>query len=104
MQKFKGPTTDFEFQKTEQIAGTLGDSKAANRAKVASLQRANWFNQREFEQFQAHIKAGKSPDTFGFNFTEQVKTKRGLFSLQDLQDTAVDNNITIEETIKRLNK
>jgi len=59
LQKFKGPTTDFEFQKTEQIAGTLGDSRAANRAKVASLQRAGWFVQREFKQFQEHIDAEK---------------------------------------------
>lgn len=104
LQKFKGPTTDFEFQKTEQIAGTLGDSKTANRAKVASLQRANWFVQRESRQFLDHVKAGKSPDTFGFDFGEQINTKKGNFSLQDLQDTAVSNNISIKETLKRLNK
>ena len=104
LQKFKGPTTDFEFQKTEQIAGTLGDSKTANRAKVASLQRNNWFTQRESKQFQDHVKAGKNPDTFGFDFGEQIKTKRGNFSLQDLQDTAVSNNISIQETLKRLDK
>jgi len=104
LQKFKGPTTDFEFGKTEEIAGTLGDSKTANRAKVASLQRANWFTQRESQQFREHIKAGKNPDTFGFDFGEQIKTKKGNFSLQDLQDTAVSNNISIKETIKRLNK
>ena len=86
------------------IAGTLGDSKAANRAKVASLQRANWFAQREAKQFRNHVDTGKNPDTFGFNFNEQLNTKRGDFSLQDIQDTAVDNNISIEETIKRLNK
>jgi len=104
LQKFKGPTTDFEFQKTEQIAGTLGDSKTANKAKVASLQRANWFTQRESRQFNDWIKAGKNPDTFGFDFGEQIKTKKGNFSLQDLQDTAVSNNISIQETIKRLDK
>ena len=104
LQKFKGPTTDFEYDKTEQIAGTLGDSKTANRAKVASLQRANWFIQRESKQFRDHVKAGKNPDTFGFDFAEQIKTKRGAFSLQDIQDTAVDNNLSIDETIKRLNK
>lgn len=104
LQKFKGPTTDFEFQKTEQIAGTLGDSKTANRAKVASLQRANWFVQRESKQFRDHVKAGKDPDTFGFDFGEQIKTSKGAFSLQDIQDTAVANNISIDETIKRLNK
>lgn len=104
LQKFKGPTTDFEFRVTEDIAGKLGDSRSANIARIKSLQRAEWFNQREFEQFIEHTKAGKSPDTFGFNFSEQIKTKKGTFSLQDIQDTAVDRNLTIEETIKRLNQ
>lgn len=104
LQNFKGPTTDFEFGVTEDIAGKLGDPRTANIARIKSLQRAAWFNQREFKQFQKHIKAGKDPDTFGFNFGEQIKTKRGEFSLQDIQDTAVENNLSIEETIKRLNQ
>ena len=104
LQKFKGPTTDFEFGKTEEIAGTLGDSKTANRAKIASLRRANWFNQREAKQFQSHVKNGGDPDSFGFNFGEPMKTKRGVFTLKDIQDTAVANNISIDEALKRLNK
>lgn len=104
LQNFKGPTTDFEFDVTEDIAGKLGDPRTANIARIKSMQRASWFNKREFKQFQEHVKAGKSPDTFGFNFQDQIKTKRGAFSLQDIQDTAVDNNLSIEETIKRLNK
>jgi hypothetical protein len=104
LEKFPGPTTDFEFQKTEEIAGTLGDSKIANRAKIASLQRANWFNQREAKQFQEHVKSGGDPDTFGFNFGEPVKTKKGVFTLRDIQDTAVANNISIDDALKRLNQ
>jgi hypothetical protein len=104
LQKFKGPTTDFEFGVTEDIAGSLGDSKTANIARIKSLQRAEWFNKREFDQFQDHIKANKNPDTFGFDFGERVKTKKGEFSLQDLQDTAVSKNLTIDEVIKELNK
>ena len=104
LQNFKGPTTDFEFGVTEDIAGKLGDSRSANIARIKSLNRASWFNKREFTQFQQHVKEGKSPDTFGFNFNEQIKTKRGSFSLQDIQDTAVENNLSIENTLKRLNK
>jgi hypothetical protein len=104
LQKFSGPTTDFEFQKTEEIAGTLGDSRAANAAKVASLQRANWFVKREAEQFRDHVKSGGDPDAFAFDFDEQIKTKKGTFSLQDIQDTALANNFTIEQTVKELNK
>lgn len=104
LQRIKGPTTDFEFVKTEEISGTLGDGKTANRAKVASLKRANWFNQRESKQFLDHVKNGGDPDSFSFNFGEQIKTKKGVFTLRDLQDTAVANNISIDEALKRLNK
>lgn len=102
--KFKGPTTDFEFGKAQATVGGLGDPKTANIARLKSLQRANWFNKREFDQFNKHTKAGGDPDSFSFNFGEPVKTKRGVFTLQDIQDTAVENNLSIEETIKRLNQ
>lgn len=104
LQQFKGPTTDFEFGVTQNIAGTLGQSREANEARIKSLDRANWFNQREFKQFQEHVDNGGDPDAFAFNFGEPIKTKKGVFTLQDIQDTAVENNLTIEETLKRLNK
>jgi len=104
LQQFKGPTTDFEFGVTESIAGSLGQSQSSNIARLKSLDRASWFNQREFDQFDKHVKSGGDPDTFKFNFGEPIKTKKGVFTLQDIQDTAVKNTLTIEETIKRLNK
>ena len=104
LQKFKGPTTDFEFGVTESIAGSIGDSKEANRARLASLSRANWFNQRESKQFSKYIAGGGDPDEFRFNFGERVKTKKGEFSLRDIQDTAVDQNMTIQQVLTRLNK
>ena len=103
LQNFKGPTTDFEFGVTQSITGSLGDSKSSNISRLNSLDRANWFNQREFKQFREFTKSGGDPDEFAFDFNETVKTKRGEVSLQDLQDTAVENNLTIDETIKRLN-
>lgn len=104
LQQFKGPTTDFEFAVTQAIAGSLGESKESNVARIKSLDRARFFNEREFKQFEQHTKDGGDPDNFRFNFNEIVKTKKGPFSLQDIQDTAVQNNLTIEETIKRLNE
>ena len=105
LQKFTGPTTDFEFTVTEDIAGSLGTGQSANRARVASLRRAGWFATREFEQFQRHIKSGGDADAWGgFNFGEEIKTKKGVFTLQVLQDAAVNQHISIEEAIKRLNK
>jgi len=104
LQKFKGPTTDFEFAVTEDIAGSLGSSAGANIARLASLERANWFADRESQQFNDHIKAGHDPDEFFFNFNELVTPKKGgkSYSLQSLQDTAVANHISIDEVIKRL--
>ncbi len=104
LQNFKGPTTDFEFGVAASTVGSLGDSKTANIARIKSLDRARWFNQREFDQFKRHTKSGGDPDDFSFNFGEPVKTKKGVFTLQDLQDSAVQNNLTIEEVIKRLNQ
>jgi hypothetical protein len=104
LQNFKGPTTDFEFGQVEATTGSIGDPRTANIARLKSLQRANWFNRREFEQFNRHAKSGGDPDTFSFNFGEPVKTKKGVFTLQQIQDTAVSKNLSIEETLKRLNE
>jgi hypothetical protein len=103
LQKFKGPTTDFEFAKSQLTVGALGDSKTANVARLKALQRNSWFVTRESQQFNRHIKDGGDVDNFAFNFNELIKTKRGNFTLRQLQDTAADANISIEETLKRLN-
>lgn len=106
LQKFKGPTTDFEFRVTEDIAGSLGDGAFANKARLASLERANWFMDRESKQFNEHIKAGHDPDEFFFNINELITPVKGgrSYSLQSIQDTAVANHISINEVIKRLSK
>ena len=92
LQQFKGPTTDFEFGVTQSIAGAIGQSQSSNIARIKSLKRAAWFNQREFDQFDKHVKSGGDPDTFRFNFGEPVRTKKGVFTLQDIQDTGKIEN------------
>jgi len=104
LQGFKGPTTDFEFGVTQDIVGSAGDSKSANIARLNSLDRAMWFARREAQQFNSFAAQGNDPDTFVFDFDEEVKTKKGTFTLTDLQDTAVENNMTIEQVLRRLNK
>ncbi len=104
LSSFKGPTTDFEFGVTESIAGALGQSKESNIARLKSLERARFFNERESKQFQDFTKANGDPDNFRFDFSETVKTKKGPFTLESIQATAVHENLTIEETIERLNK
>ena len=104
LQKFKGPTTDFELGVTRSIAGDLIGSKSANLARIASLQRNNWFLQREAEQFNSWVDGGGDPDRFAFNFQETQRTKKGNFTLQQLQDTAVRNNISIQAVLERLSQ
>lgn len=104
LQKFTGPTTDFEFSVTEDIAGSLGSGATANRARIASLQRAAWFANRQAEQFDRWIDGGHNPDRFAFDFDEKITPIKGgdTFTLRDIQDTAVANNISIDEVLKRL--
>jgi len=104
LQNFKGPTTDFEFNKAQSVGGDLGDAKSANQARLNGLKRAAWFVKREFKQFREFTGKGGDPDGFAFDFSEKVQTGKGLISLEDLQDTAAENNLTIEQTLKRLNQ
>ena len=104
LQNFTGPTTDFEYEKAAAIPGQLGDNRTGNIARLKGLQRAEWFNKRQFEQFRKHTSSGGDADTFSFNFGEPIKTKKGVYTLQDIQDTAVDGHMSIEEVLKRLNK
>jgi len=103
LQSFKGPTTDFEFGVTQDIAGRISDPASANMARVKSLDRNAWVNRREFEQFNKFIDKGGDPDSFSFNFQEKIKSKKGEFTLQQIQDTAVLNNLTIDEVLRKLN-
>lgn len=104
LQAFKGPTTDFEFAVTQDIAGSISDPKTANLARVKSLDRNNWFMQREFKQFNDYVKNGNDPDEFAFDFKEKIKIKKREYTLQQLQDTAVSNNLTIEELLESLKR
>lgn len=104
LQKFKGPTTDFEFGVTQDIAGSVTDPKTARLAKLNSLKRAAWFNQREYTQFVRHQRAGGSSDDFAFDFNEVVHTAKGSYTLQDLQETAVANHMSMEDVLQKLNE
>ena len=101
---FTGPTTDFEFGVVQDVSGDLMGSKQANLARIASLQRAAWFQQKEFEQARAFTENGGNPIDFKFNFQEIVPLKKGNYTLEQIQFTAARNHMTIEGVIELLNK
>jgi len=100
LKSFKGPTTDFEFGVVQDISGRLGNSRASNLARIASLQRANWFIRREADQFDRYT---GDPDRFAFNYNEVIDTKQGPITLLKLRNTATKYHLTIEETLDVLN-
>jgi len=104
--KFKGPTTDFEFRVTEDVAGSLGDGASANKARTASLQRGSWFANKQADQFDEWVDKGHNPDRFSFNPNEVMTFGKGdkalTLTLQDNQDSAVAGHVSIDEAIKRL--
>lgn len=107
LQRIKGPTTDFELEKMQEITGQVGDPKTANIARLKGLQRNNWFIRRQADAFKDYIKGGGDPDDFtGLDLNERIAIKGGQkdISLADLSKTAIANNMTIEETLKALNK
>lgn len=103
LQAFKGPTTDFELNYSADIGGSLGSGKSANIARLNAMKRAVWFKKQEDNQWREHLKKGGTADDFRFNFEAPIKTKKGEFTLQDLQETAVHNNMSVEEVLRKLN-
>lgn len=99
LQKFKGPTTDFEFGVVQQIAGEIGNSKSANIARLKALKRNAWFQKEEFKQLR-NWKG--DPDEFEFDFGATKTFGDRQYTLEQIQATAVANNFTIEETLDRL--
>lgn len=99
LQKFKGPTTDFEFGVVQQIAGELGNSRSSNIARIKALKRNSWFRKEEFNQLR---KFDGDPDEFAFDFQATKNFGDREYTLEQIQATAVANNWTIEETLKTL--
>jgi hypothetical protein len=104
LQSFKGPTTDFEFGVTQRITGSDMTPKESRRAMLKALERSAWFMKEEYNQYMAHLKNGGSSDNFAFNLGAIVSTKKGDFSLEDIQKTAVSRHMSIEDVLRQLNK
>jgi hypothetical protein len=101
---FPGTTTDFEYGVTQKITGEILNSKEANLARLNSLDRARWFNEREVKQYRKHIKDGGTADDFTFDMNEIINTKTGDYTIELIRNTAADRHISMEDMIRELNK
>lgn len=111
LQKFKGPTTDFEYGVAESVNGRISDPKLANIAKLKAAKRAIWFVGEQDKQLDEFRKGGGSAEDFVFNMSEEYKVSGKPIShdgsnitYADLQTTAVQNNMTIDEVLKELQR
>jgi hypothetical protein len=110
LQFFKGPTTDFEMSVVQSQVGRPGDPKSANQAKLKALQRNNWFLDENLRQMKSWQKSGEDMDYYTFNFEKPVTVAGKQLTLpdgspvtlMDLQHTAVEYNLSIEEAIKKI--
>lgn len=105
LQKFKGPTTDFEFRKAEETQANLGNSPEANRMIIRNLDNAIKLVEMEKRQFDDYRRKGGQPGEFVFN-TDSVIVKshpqHGDVTIGDVQQTAHHWGLSIDETIKIL--
>jgi len=110
LQFFKGPTTDFEMGVVQSQVGRPGDPRSANQAKLKALQRNNWFLDENLRQMKSWQKSGEDMDYYTFNFEKPVTVAGKQLTLpdgspvtlMDLQHTAVEYNLSIEEAIKKI--
>lgn len=121
LQNFKGPTTDFEFGKSENIGGTITDPKAAIEAKLALNQRTAWANDQYDKELRKWMSSGKDPADFQFDFWDADGTgndfgsqpfSRGgkplnakdgkVYSYREIYKSAAHNNMSIQEFTKRI--
>jgi hypothetical protein len=109
LQAFKGPTTDFEFNKAQGIGGEIADPASANIARLKAVERAIWFAEEEKRQFDEFVKGDNDPEQFVFRMdVPAIVRGQGLthdgkpVTLQDLQDTASAKHISIEQVIQGL--
>ncbi len=97
LQKFKGPTTDFEYKVAQSVSGVFSDPREANRAKLNAVLRAAWFAKEDKKQFGKRLSEGNHPLDYEFDYEKTLKTRGGAYSLLELRNVAAKNHITIDE-------
>jgi len=104
LQKFKGPTTDFEFRVAQSIPGSITDTRKQREALLNSLSRASWFEEKEYEQYKRWTdNPQNNPSDFrGLDLSETVKIGKQEVSLKRIQEAAAKYHIGMDDAISRL--
>lgn len=107
MAKFKGSTSDRELNFASQTVQQLGNTPEANRMILRNFENVIFLSQQENRQFDEFTKGEGKPRDFIFNFQEVIFPNHPTFgnvTLDDIQTTALANEITMEKTIQEMRK
>jgi len=105
MSKFKGNTSDRELAFARETVAELGNSPEANRIILRNFENVIFLSSEENRQFDEFVKGGNKARDFIFNFQKVIIPDHPTFgnvTLDDLQTTAFENGITIENALKEL--
>lgn len=104
---FKGPTSDRELAFVNQTIQNLGNTPEANRIITRSLENVIFLAGQENNQFDEFVKGKGKPRDFIFDFQKVLFPNHPTFgniTLDDIQTTAFDNQITMERALQELRK
>lgn len=100
--RIKGPTTDFELGIVQSTIGDEWDAERANLALLKSIQRAAWFKDREMEQLQEWLAAGKDPDMFTFDESRTIDVNGKPVSFSTIKFSAAQEHKSVDQYLKDL--
>lgn len=107
LERFPGAISEGERRFAQLTVQNLGNTKEANRAITNAALNTAFLTQQEAKQFREWRKAGRPEREFSFNFDEVVvpdHPEGGDVTWSDIQQVAHQNNVTIEEVLKRLRR
>jgi len=107
MQAFKGTTSNRELDFARTTVARLGNTREANEIIVRSFENVIFLAQQENKQFDEFLRGGGKGRNFIFNFQKVLFKDHptfGTVTLDDIQTTAFENGITMEEAIKELRR
>ncbi len=107
MQAFKGSTSNRELDFGASTVQNLGNTPEANRTITRTFENLAYLLVQENKQLDDFVKGGGKARDFIFDFKEVIIPNHPTFgevTLEDIQTTAFDNRMTLENTIAELRK